>query len=95
MRTRIGPSPSAACPSRGRRKRVRRAGERDEERVALRVHLDAAVPGERVPQHTPVLAQQLDVALSVLVQQPRRAFDVREQERDGAGWKLAHNRIMR
>ena len=82
-------------PLGGRGKRVGRAGERDEERVALRVDLDAAVPRERVPQQTTVLAQQLDVAVSVLVQQPRRAFDVREQEGDRAGWKLAHNRIMR
>ena len=61
--------------------RVGGARERDEERVALRVHLDAAVPRESLAQHTAVLAQQLRVALAVLVQQPRRALDVREQER--------------
>ena len=61
--------------------RVGCARERDEERVALRVHLDAAVPRKRLPQHTTVLAQQLRVALAVLVQQPRRALDVREEER--------------
>ena len=64
--------------------RVRCARERDEERVALRVHLDAAVPRERLAQDAPVLGQQVRVPVAVLVQQPRRAFDVREEERDGA-----------
>ena len=43
---------------RRRRGRVPGAPERDEERVALRVDLDAAVRGERVPQGAPVLRER-------------------------------------
>ena len=75
------PAAERCLPIGGGRDRVGGARERDEERVALRVHLDAAVPRKGLPQHTTVLAQQLRVALAVLVQQPRRALDVREEER--------------
>src|SRR5207247_9789343 len=40
---------------------VRRARERDEERVALRVHLDSAVARERLPERAPVLGQHLRI----------------------------------
>ena len=70
--------------------RVGGARERDEERIPLRVHLDAAMPCERVPQHTAVLAQQLRVVLAVLEEQPRRALYVREEERHGSAWEVAH-----
>ena len=53
MRTLIGPSRSAACAVGRGGERVGRAREGDEERVALRVHLDAAVPRERLAQHAP------------------------------------------
>ena len=77
-------------PVRGGCDRVGGARECDEERVALRVDLDAAVPCERVPQRTTVLAQQLRVVLAVLVEQPRRALDVREEERHGSAGEVAH-----
>ena len=77
------------CFGRGS-KRVRGAREGDEERVSLRVHFGAAVTCERVAQHRAVLAQELGVALAVLTQQPRRALDVREEERNRARWKLTH-----
>ena len=93
MRTLIGLSPSLACLGRGG-ERVRRAREGDDERVALRIHLDAAVPRESVAQHHPVLAQELGVALPVLAQQPRRALDVREEERNRARRELTHSPIM-
>lgn len=52
--------------------------ERDEERVALRVDLDAAVRGECRPQRGAVLGEGLRVGLrSERVQEPRGAFDVR------------------
>jgi hypothetical protein len=41
--------------------RVRCPCERDEERVALRVDLDAAVARERLPQHAPMLAERAGV----------------------------------
>ena len=74
--------------------RVGGARERDEERVALRVHLDAAVPRKGLAQHTAVLAQQLRVALAVLVQQLRRALDVREEERHCSAGKVAHTPMI-
>ncbi len=54
-----GPVRERALRLGGRRDRIRRARERDEERVALRVHLDAAVVSERLPQRTSVLVQQV------------------------------------
>jgi hypothetical protein len=78
-----------------RSQRIRRARERDEERIALRIHLDAAPPRERVAQHPPVLRQRIRVRLAELVQQPRRSLDVGEQERDGAGRQLGHTEMMR
>ena len=68
-------------PVGGGRDRIGGARERHEERVALRVDLDAAVPRESLPQHTTVLAQQLRVTHAMLVQQPRRPLDIRKQER--------------
>ena len=62
-----------------------RGREGDEERVALRVDLDAAVRREGGAQDAPVLGERLRVALGAeRVQQPRRALDVGEEERDGA-----------
>ena len=94
---RVEPHPDADRPVAERRLPVGGGGERvggaregDEERVALRVHLDAAVPRKGVAQHAAVLAQQLRVALAVLVQQPRRALDVREEERHCSARKVAH-----
>ena len=72
------------------RQRLPRLRERDEERVALRVHLEAAVPREGVTQHPPVLRQHLRVGVPELVQQPRRALDVGEKESDGSGRPLGH-----
>jgi hypothetical protein len=72
------------------RERAPRGRERIEERVTLRVDLDAAMPGERVTQYAPMLGQRPRVRLRTeLVQQPRRAFEVCEEERDCARRKLA------
>ena len=95
IRTAIGPAASASCASPRRPRAHPAPRERDEERVPLRVDLDAAVLCERVAHHTPVLGQQLRIPLAELVQQPRRALDVREQERHRAGRQLsAHAMIM-
>ena len=78
------------------RQRTRRGRERDEERIALRVDLDAAVPRERVAQDASMLGERLRVLrLAELVQQPRRALDVGEEEGDGAGRELAHPSMIR
>jgi hypothetical protein len=53
------------------------------------------MPRKGIAQRASVLAEQVGPAVAVLVQQPRRALDVREEERDGAGRQLsAHVRIM-
>jgi hypothetical protein len=70
-----------------RGKRARCSWKRDEEGVALGVDLDPAVGLEGLAQHAPVLRELIGVALgSELVQQPRRALDVGEEEGDGATW---------
>jgi hypothetical protein len=50
-----------------RRHRLGRILERDEERVALRIDLDAAVALERVAHYAPVPRERLRVAASELV----------------------------
>ena len=44
--------------------RVRRAGEDDEERITLRVDLDALVLGERRAESPPMLLQRLPVVIA-------------------------------
>jgi hypothetical protein len=78
-----------------RGKRIRSLREGDEERISLRVHLDAAVPAEALTQRLSMLAERVRVGVAELVQQPRRPLDVREQERDGPGGQLAHTGMMR
>jgi hypothetical protein len=75
---------------RGRGDRLAGGRECVEEGVALCVHLDAVVRGERIPQDAPVVREQRRVALAVLLQQPRRPLDVGEEECDGAGRQPAH-----
>ena len=62
-----------------------RGGERDEERVALCVDLDAARDCERLAEHKAVLGERLSVGIRPeRLEQPRRPFDVREQQGDRA-----------
>ena len=85
-RTWIGPEASASVKRGRRRERARRRREGEEEGVALRIDLDAALGGACLTDHSAVLGERLCVALGAeLVQQPRRALDVREEEGDGAG----------
>ena len=81
-----------ALAVRGGGDRIRRAAEGDEERVTLRVHLDALVVGKRRAESPPMLVQCLPVVVAELVQQPRRALDVREQQRHHAGREIARHR---
>ena len=62
------------------RNRVTRAGERVEERVALRVDLPAASDLERVADEAPLRGDDVAVPVAELVEQPRRALDVGEDE---------------
>ncbi len=67
---------------RSRPYRSRSGREGEEERVALGVDLHPVVRGGRGPHQPPVLEQRRGVRLGPeLVQQPRRALDVGEQER--------------
>jgi hypothetical protein len=63
--------------------------EGDEERVSLRVHLDPAVRGERGSQQAAMVGQRIGVrSRSEGVQEPRRALDVGEEERDRASGQI-------
>ena len=61
----------------------------------MSVHLDAAMLLERLAQDAPVIDQRLRIRLAKVIQQPRRALDVGEQEGDGASRELAHLLIIR
>jgi hypothetical protein len=70
--------------------RIARTRKRNEERITLRVDLEASVPNEHLPEHTPVLGQRLRVPVAEFVQQPRRPLDVGEDERHRSCWQLRH-----
>ena len=71
--------------SAGGGERARRRWKRDEERVALGVDLDAILRLVGLAHDPAVLVERSGVPLSAeLVQQPRRALDVGEEEGDGA-----------
>jgi hypothetical protein len=77
--------------------RILRTRKGGEERIALRVDLTPTVLSERPPQNPPVLGKHLTVALPQLLQQARRALDIREQEGDSASRKLlrrAHEKVL-
>ena len=72
-----------------RRDRVAGPREREEEGVALRVDLRAAARAERLAHETAVVGRDAPVGLvAELLQQPRRALDVGEDEGDGAAGEL-------
>ena len=73
-------------PLRRRRRQRGVAGspEREEERVALRVHLPAPRGLEVLADEPAMLGHHLPVALAQLAQEHGRSLDVREDERDGA-----------
>jgi hypothetical protein len=75
--------------------RTRSGEERVEECVSLRVHLDAAVGGERLPHQPSMLCQRRRVPLRPqLVQELRRPLHVREEKRHRPGRKIAHTPII-
>ena len=69
--------------------RLDRIGKGIQKRVPLCVDLDAAVSGEGGAQEPAVLGERVDVAvLAQLLDQPRRALDVGEQQTDVPGRQL-------
>jgi hypothetical protein len=64
--------------------------ERDEERIALRVDLVAAVGVERLPEQALMVAEDCAVVITQPLHQPRRSLDVREKEGDDAGGWIDH-----
>jgi hypothetical protein len=65
--------------------------EGNEEGIALRVDLDSALGSAGLSDQPPMLGECLRVRLCAqLVEQPGRALDVREEERDSAGGKRGH-----
>ena len=80
---------SLGCGGRGNG--VVRASERDEERVALRVDLEAVVLDERLTEHAPVRRQHVAVPVAEAAGELGRPFDVREEEGDGSGGEAGHD----
>jgi hypothetical protein len=66
--------------------RVSCPGERHDESVALRVHLDAAVRREGFAERAPVLGEDLRIPSAVFLEKSGRSLDVREQEGDRGRW---------
>ncbi len=66
------------------------AGEGEEERVALRVDLDAPALAEPLAHQPAVVAEDALVPLAEELQERRRALDVAEDEGDGAARKGWH-----
>lgn len=82
---------------RGRLKRIRRARERKEERVSLRIHLHADERHTRLTHNPPVIGKHPGICVRTkLLEQPGRALHIREQKRHRARRQIrAHQRIMR
>ena len=83
-------NPPAHCQSfgevRGRSHGTGRCREREEERVPLRVDLDATLVGAGVAYHRAVVGERVRVPLGAeLAQQRGRSFNVGEDEGDSAG----------
>jgi hypothetical protein len=69
--------------------RVSCPGERHDESVTLRVHLDAAVRREGFAERAPVLGEDLRIPSAVFLEKSGRSLDVREQEGDRAAGEIA------
>jgi hypothetical protein len=61
----------------------------------LRVDLYPIVALPHRPELTVVLGEDVRVQITQVLQQPRRPFNVREEERDRPGWELGlHTAIL-
>ncbi|SRR6266540_5641478 len=76
---------------------ARRGREGKEERIALHVDLHAVVAGTGLSYEAAMLSQCLPITLGTeILKQPRRTFDVSEEEGDRSERKIAsHRGIMR
>ena len=74
--------------------RVAGAREDEEERVALRVDLDALACGERVANDPAMRRQNLGVPVAEALEKLRRALDVREDEGDRSLRQLGHGTMV-
>ena len=93
VRTRMGPPAKASVPARACVGGALRGRESDEECVALRVDLYAAVGPARIAQRPAVLGERLAVRLRAeLPEQPSRALDVGEEEGDRPARKIGPHR---
>ena len=81
---------SARCASAAASTASRAPRERAEERVALCVDLDAAVCGDGIAYQAPVLRECVRIRLPEALEQPRRALDVGEEQRDRAAEQIRH-----
>jgi hypothetical protein len=77
-----------------RPKRVRRASERDEERITLRIYLDACVARKRIAHDSTVLCEHVRIGVTELVEQPRRSLYVAEEERNRPSRQLTRHKAM-
>ena len=65
--------------------RLTRICEREVERIALHLDFDSSVCRERLPQQAAVVLERAHVRLlAQLLEQPRRALDIGEEQRDRA-----------
>ena len=85
-------SASPRCPVAAAATAFARPREHGEERVALAVHLAPARCGEGLAHDPVVLREDAAPPVAELLQQPRRALDVGEEEGDGAARELAARR---
>ncbi len=89
MRTRTGVADSLFPRLVSARDRVSGRGEDAEERIALRVGLDAVVCCDCVPDQLMMLSQHPPhTVLAHLGEQLSRSLDVGEEEREGSRWKI-------
>ena len=66
-----------------------RGREGEEERIALRIHLDATLRCTRFADYAAVLGERICVGLGAeLVKEPRRALYVGKEKCDGAGREI-------
>ena len=75
--------------------RAERGGERDEQCIPLRTHLDARVRSERGAQELSVLGERASVRVAQLAQQSRRALHVCEEQRDPSRGQIRHVDMIR
>jgi hypothetical protein len=73
----------------GRGHGVSRTLEDDEERVTLCSDFEAARVLEDAAQQPVVVIQNLGIPVAEVLQEPRRALDVGEQECDGSGRQVS------